>query len=139
MKSTRISALVLAFATVLVGACATVPPAEESNEDGPCLRVRKIRSSEALGDFHVVVTVKGGDHYLLTADEECLDMKDADSVKILAPKPQICGNGLSSLMFLVPTQGTRHCKIIKVDRVEDEEEALALAEQHAMKMEEKEK
>ncbi len=131
MKSFRMSVLVLALATVLLGACASVPPAERSSEDGPCVLVRKIKSSQPLDNFHVLVVVKGGDHYLLRTGPGCLDLKTANSVSIPGRTLRICGDGASSFSYHMPFKGTRRCQIIEVDKVADEEEALALAELHA--------
>ena len=127
MKIYSISTLILA-AIVLGGCASSQPKTEGSDTERTCVRVRQINSYHALDDQHVFVNVTGKDNYLLTVDQSCPWLTFARGISISEQSTQVCGDGSGLLSFNQPGVGIRRCRIITIDRVENQAEARTLIE-----------
>jgi len=127
MKIYSISILILA-AIVLGGCASSQPKTEGPDTERTCVRVRQINSYSALDDRHVYVNVTGKDDYMLTVDFGCPGLTFARGIAISEQSTQVCGDGSGLLSFNQPGVGIRRCRIISIDKVENQEEAKTLIE-----------
>ncbi len=125
MKIYSITTLIIA-AVLLVGCASSQPKAQDSDTGRTCVRVRQINSYSALDDRHVYVNVTGKDDYMLTVDFGCPGLTFARGIAISEQSSQVCGDGSGLLTFNQPGAGARRCRIITIDKVENQTEAKAL-------------
>ena len=117
----------LMIAAVMLGGCASSQPtAQDSDTKRTCVRIRQINSYSALDDRHVYVNVTGKDNYMLTVDHGCPGLTFARGISIAEHSTRVCGNGSGLLSFHQPGAGIRRCRIIMIDKVENQKEAKAL-------------
>jgi hypothetical protein len=112
----------------LAGCASSQPTDAASATDRVCVRVEQINSYEPIGDHHVVIKVSVGTRYLLTLEEICTGLNFARGIVIADSSSRVCSDGFASLAFQQPGHGTRRCRILNLEEVENSEAAAALAE-----------
>ena len=126
MSRVHILVAALAFCALALSGCATVTQQNETTADRICVRKDQIHSFNGLDDSHVYVSVRASEHYLFTTDRGCFGLKFARAIGIAEHSTRVCDDGFSFLLFDDPGAGERRCRILKIEKVADEEEARSL-------------
>jgi hypothetical protein len=124
----------LALAVLVLAGCASSQPvAEQPRAGNICINVRQINSFEALDDRHVLIRARVSDYYLFTVGQPCSGLAFARAIVIPEPLNRVCGDGFSDLSFNLPGAGSKRCRIVKIEPVEDRRAAKALIESRRAK------
>jgi hypothetical protein len=131
MRSARTSALGLAFASALLGGCASAPAQKGPKDRRVCVDRREINAITALDDEHVFLKVSAGRFYLVTVRKMCGGLRLARTIAIDSPGTRVCGDSNSLLSFEYPAVGPTRCPIEQIESVADKAAALELIESRA--------
>ena len=128
MRRPCLLALAVVAVLGLAGCASSRPTDAASATDRVCVRVQQINSYQPIGDHHVVIKASASKRYLLTLDEICTGLKFARGIAIAEASTRVCNDGFSFLTFQQPGHGTRRCRIINLEEVENSDAAEALVE-----------
>jgi hypothetical protein len=131
MNCTRIPALGLAAAAVLLVGCASAPAERGSRQRRDCINANQINAITPLDDQHLFVRVSASQHQLFTVDQPCNGLRLARVVSVADAARRVCSDGTTLITFSDPTVGTVRCRIRRLDPVADRAEALELIESRA--------
>jgi hypothetical protein len=126
MKYVHIPVIALALSALTLAGCAAVTQHDETKSERVCVRKDQIYSFNGLDDSHVYVSVRASEHYLFTTDKGCPGLRFARSIVIADQSARVCDDGFYFLSFDSPGAGERRCRILKIEKVADEEEARSL-------------
>lgn len=128
MRSTRTSALGVAWAAALLGGCASAPARRGSEAERVCINRREINAITALDDRYAFVKLSASRFYLFTLEKRCMGFRRARTIALEGSRARVCGDGVSLLLFEEPTVGPMRCRIERIESVENRAEALDLIE-----------
>ena len=115
------------FLAALAGGCATNDTgASAANPTENCIRVRAVRSYDALDDRHVWVEENSKRQFLLTLWAQCPDMRYARAIAF-TELVSVCPNSPGSINFSDGNRGYR-CEIRLIERVASRAEAEAVVD-----------
>ena len=101
-----------------VGIIEAAPIAEDA-----CFNVRDVRSFDAIRDRFVYVRCLRDRHYLLTMEDACQGLQNSLAVAVACGFNRVCSHDRATLTYR-DFDRTRHCRILRVEAVDD----LAAAE-----------
>ena len=116
------SVLGFALPVILLGGCASVPPAGRAKA---CINTREINLMEPLDDRHVFVKLSADRNYLFTMEDRCLGLGVARRLAIWEGEQRVCG-GVSLVSFEDPAAGAMRCRIGRIDSVPNRDAAVEL-------------
>lgn len=132
MQRWTLTLLVLALIVTMPTGCATSTGERQNGAqatmDRVCVRVDQITGFEPLDNRHVVVEARVNDHYLFTVDRACSGLSFARTIAISGTISRVCNDGFDFLAFEEPGVGSKRCRIIDIEPVEDTRAARALIE-----------
>ncbi len=132
MQRCTLASLVLTLTLTLATGCASTAAEREdaarATTDRVCVRVDQITGFEPLDNRHVVVEASVNDHYLFTVDRGCSGLSFARTIAISGTISRVCNDGFDFLAFDEPGVGSKRCRIIEIEPVDDTRAARALIE-----------
>ena len=105
-----------------VGKIEGSPIAEEA-----CFNVRDVRSFDAIRDRFVYVRCLRDGHYLLTMENACQGLQNSLAVAVASGFNRVCSSDRATLTYR-DFDRTRHCRILRVEAVDDLAAAATLVE-----------
>ena len=124
MSRIRTSVFSLTLAALMLGGCASAPPAPRSSARTDCVNAREINVMSPLDDQHVFVKVGADRNYLFTMEARCPGLRLARQLAVWEATSRVCGGGVSLLAFEEPSVGSMRCRIATIESVPDKEAAL---------------
>jgi hypothetical protein len=129
MKRIDLFVIAVAMAGLGLAGCASSPPGDAAPPaDRTCVRVQQINSYEVIDDHHVVIKASASKRYLLTLEASCTGLSFARGISIVETATRVCNDGFSWLAFEHSGHGTRRCRIVDLEAVDDDKAARALVE-----------
>jgi len=106
------------------------PPAPDQLEQ--CFNAEGFTDFDVMSDRNVYVRTRGGNHYLVST-EHCENLARSHlrgTVRLVPYGRRVCQGDGSHIVYDANGR-ERPCRILKIERVQDRAEALALSEQTA--------
>ena len=120
----------LVIATIVLGMLTTTGVADEHAEDEQpekvCINSNLIRNFDGLDDEHVFVEQSGKDYFLLTMRRRCTGLRSAQAIALNDTTSRICSGGFGEVIFRESGIGRTTCRIDKIERVENKDDARAI-------------
>ena len=119
--------LASAVAVALITPQALADDHEEAPvEEKICISSNLVRSFDGLDDQHVFVEERSKDYYLLTMRQRCAGLRNAQAIGLKDATSRICNGGFGEVVFRERGIGPNRCRIDKIERVENKDEARAI-------------
>ena len=120
----------LAVSTLILGAAAAADeheeaPADES-EEKVCIQSNLIRNFDGLSDDYLFVEQRQKEYFLLTMQFRCSGLRFAQGIALKDTTSRICSGGFGEVIFRERGFGPKTCRIEKIERVENKDEARAI-------------
>ena len=122
---TPVSLILLGIGTALADEHASDEATEESSEK-ICISSNLVRNFDGLDDQHVFVEERSKNYYLLTMRQRCSGLRNAQAIGLKDTTSRICSGGFGEIVFRERGIGPNRCRIEKIERVENKDDARAI-------------
>ena len=133
MRASRfipVSLFMLGFSSVLADEHATDEAVDQADEK-ICIRSNVVRNFDGLSDNHVFVEESSKKYFLLTTRNRCTGLRHAQAIAFKDTTNRICSGGFGEVVFRERGIGPTTCRIEKIERVENKDEARAIIDERA--------
>ena len=131
MKKTMAMILTTIFASSLAFAqeVASETEEEEEAEERVCINSRSVRTFDAIDDEHIYVREGSSEHFLLTMQNRCFNLRNSLGIAFKDTTSRICDDGFGEIVYRDRMGSGRRletCRIDEIERVDSKEDAEAI-------------
>lgn len=104
---------------------------EEEKEERVCINSRSIRTFDAITDEYVYVREGSDEHFLMTTQNRCFNLRHAQGIALKDTTSRICSDGFGEIVYrdgMGSMARLETCRIDKIERVDSKEDAEAIVE-----------
>jgi hypothetical protein len=105
--------------------------AEKESEERVCVNARSVRTFDAFTDEHVYVREGSNEHFLMTMQNRCHNLRNAQGIAFKNTTSRICSDGFGELAYrdgMGSMARLATCRIDTIERVESKEDAEAIVD-----------
>ena len=123
--------LITALSGTLAIAQEDADEAEDKAQAGEraCINTRSVRTFDAIDDEHVYVREGSNEHYLLTMQNRCFNLRNSLGIAFKDTTSRICSDGFGEIVYrdrMGSGRGLESCRIDTIERVDSKEDAEAI-------------
>ena len=104
---------------------------EEESEERICINSRSVRTFDAISDDYVYVREGSDEHFLITMQNRCFNLRGANGIAFKNTTSRICADGFGEIVYRDGMGGgarLESCRIGDIQRVESKDDAEAVVD-----------
>jgi len=91
-----------------------------------CVRVKSIRSFDAIDNEHIYIKAMGNEHYLFTLYGGCFGLRGTHGIAVKDTFSSVCSNSHGEIIYRDMGRGLESCRIRNVEAVANKDDAESL-------------